>query len=215
MMDDRLDIRQRRAIATSHSYPDPNPNSADNTDIPAPLSISPFPALTSRWRTRRKTATLPLRFAMWFVEVASLAIAMLIVPSTIQYLVRSVDELNEITGRRSRSPFASISGSRVLAGTVAFLVWHVVVLGLGYLVLGGIDGEEDAREAVLKINAGTRARDGRTTASRIVGRVLLPSYIALCVLGFFYRLATHLVWPNIAISSTDGLTDADISPSLH
>ncbi|KAF1950309.1 hypothetical protein CC80DRAFT_382328, partial [Byssothecium circinans] len=94
----------------------------------------PRPTVTSHWRARRMNAQLPLRLGMRLVEVALLAFAMLLLPSLIQYAVRCVDELHEIVGRRSRSPFGDVSGSKVMVGAVVFVSWHIVVMGLGYVV---------------------------------------------------------------------------------
>ena len=215
-MDDRLDMRQRRAVATAQSYPDSGSHGPDSTSMPSPVSCSPFPTLTSRWRARRMNAQLPLRLGMRVVEVACLALAMFIVPSLIQYVVRSVDELQEVVGRRSRSPFGDVSGSKVLVGAVMFLGWHVVILGLGYVVLGGDEesGEKIGDVVVGKADAGARRRDGRTSSSRILGRVLVPSYLVLALLFFLYQLTSRIIWPTFAVSNTDGYADATGPPSL-
>jgi hypothetical protein len=216
-MDDRLDIRQRRAIATSHSYPESNFQGSDSPSMPSTVPCAPFPTLTSRWRARRVNAQLPLRLGMRLIEVASLALAMLLIPSLMQYVVRSVDEMHEIVGRRSRSPFGSVSGSKVLVGAIVFVAWHVVILGLGYVVLIGHEKEDDRIGVgiVGRTDALARRRDGRTSASRILGRVLLPSYLGLALLFLFYQLSSRLLWPTFAASTTDGYADGTAPPSLR
>ncbi|KAF2676909.1 hypothetical protein K458DRAFT_424403 [Lentithecium fluviatile CBS 122367] len=216
-MDDRLDIRQRRALATSYSYPDSDSASPDIiNNHSAQISCSPFPTLTSRWRARRMNAQLPLRLGMRLVEIALMALAMFLLPSLIQYFVRSLDELYEVVGRRARSPFAGITGSKVLVGTLVFVICHVVLVRLGYVAFVGDEGGEEkdkASEGILRTDAGMQRRGTRAPWSRILGRILLPSYLVLALLLYFYRVASSLLWPTFAAANTAGEQGAAAPPS--
>lgn len=201
-MDDGLDIRQRRAVATSHSYPDTEPSTTTHGTT-STASFSPFPTLTSRWHIRRMNAPLPTRLGMRLLEILALALAMIAIPSLMQYGVRSINELYEIIGRRSRSPFASTSPTRILAGMLAFFVYHVVVVGLAYVAMGKQE-ERTSGRVIGEPNAETRRRIGPQPWLRIRSSFFLASYAALAGLWFFCRVAFGLLQPTYAPSKPDG-----------
>jgi hypothetical protein len=207
-MDDRLDIRQRRAIATSHFYPDSENNSPEIIGNHSSLaSCSPFPTFTSRWRARRMNAQLPLRLSMRLVEVVLMALAMYLLPTMIQYVVRCIDDLNEKVGRRAQSPFGSVSGSRILLGVMVFVLWHVIVVWLGYTAFVGSE-EEETRAEFSRTNAGIHQRGGGLQWNRTFGRIILPSYLILALLFFAYQLTSRLFWPALIQLNTDGELDS-------
>jgi hypothetical protein len=135
-------------------------------------------------RPPARASSLARRAGMRALEVALLALALLVVPACIQHVVRALDTLSEVAGRRARTAWDDVSWWRVVVGGGVLAAWHAGLIALSFEAFAG------------------HGR-GRRRGSRVLGRVLVPAYLVVALVALFYTLATRLAAPlSHARSST-------------
>jgi hypothetical protein len=136
-------------------------------------------SISTTWQHHRNNATLPQRLGMRIVEVIALAVAMFIVPTFIHQVVRSFDDMYELLGRRSRSPYSpAIPWSSVIISTILLAGWHLWLGRLSYKTI--VESSDDA---------GSKRR---VSWGRVLGRIVLP----LLLLSFGLQFA-HLLFDRV------------------
>lgn len=135
--------------------------------------------LLSSYQKHKSTASLPLRLSMRFLEVSTLAATMLIVPALIHRIVRSLDDVYELLGRRARSPYEPVvPWTSLFIATVLLVGWHVWLGRLSYkTVVEGSGGK------------------GRVSWGRVLGRIVVPILLLLLWLQFVWELCHKLSCP--------------------
>ncbi|KAJ4289036.1 hypothetical protein N0V90_011378 [Kalmusia sp. IMI 367209] len=176
------DAARQRRIAPTHPYAQNTPNTQLD-DRPH----SPFPSLTSRWRLARSNAHFAQRTAMRLLELCLAALALVVVPSTIQFFVRSLDTLYEVVGRRARSTFDELAWSSLVVGGGALVAWHAVLVALSYKAI---------------IEKSVERKKGYTWG-KILGRVLVPAYLVVALVGLFSTLASRIATPIVLPRAAD------------
>jgi hypothetical protein len=123
-----------------------------------------LPRTALRQLTRATT-----HLSLLFLKIAGVALAMLLLPRTIQMGVQCVDEMYDMLGRRARSPWETEArGLGVICGVVLMFVLHGALWRVSYgCVLDdrGRDVEEDGSD-------GQKYRG--VTWERVLVRVVVP-----------------------------------------
>jgi hypothetical protein len=128
----------------------------------------------------RHTIKVVTRTSILLAKAIAVALAMFLIPRTIHLFVQCFDNLQEMLGRRARSPWETqvLCGNGAFIAAVAIIFWHDVLISLSRIVIV----EEDVD-------------DGKTPNERSVtwGRILAKAIIPLVVLGFL----VIFVWKNV------------------
>ena len=143
-------------------------------------TMSTTTSLLSTWHTRKQQSALPARLGMRSLEVISVAAAMLVIPSLIQRLVRSVDDVYELLGRRARSPYVAVSWTSIVVAVVMLLGWHLWLGRLSYRVVLEDSGEEEIGGGV--------GKGARISWGRVLGRVVIPLLLLVAAVHFVYEI---------------------------
>ena len=157
---DTPDARLRRPIATT---------SPSHPSEPGTLKSHPQ-SLLSRYHTLRASSSLPQRAALRAIELVLLSFSLFIVPAAIHHVVRSLNTLYEVTGRRARTTFDDVGAGSVVLGAAVLVLWHGVLIALGYKTVGRRDG----------------------AWSRVLSRVLIPVYLVGAMVGFVWKVAGRM-----------------------
>lgn len=136
------------------------------------------PSLRSRYQQARASAPLARLIAMRALELSLTALALLVASSVIHHLVRSLDTLHDLLGRRARSAFDAFSWREYLLGIVALGAWHGVLVVLSWRALA--PGK--------KATAGTGIR---RALGVVLGRVVVPGYLVLGFVMWAYALTSR------------------------
>ncbi|KAF9729158.1 hypothetical protein PMIN06_000064 [Paraphaeosphaeria minitans] len=169
--------RQRRAFAPpSPTYPT-NPTTLLQPHPPPqpqphPLALSTLSTLPSRSRPAPTSAPTPLpqRIAKHALTLALLTLALFLVPTSIQHLVRALATTHEAVGRLAPTSLDETSAWSVSLGTGVLAAWHAVLIAL---------------------SARAFAEGGGWR--RVLGCVVVPGYLVVGFVGFGYAVATRRV----------------------
>lgn len=135
------------------------------------------------WRTTN-TVT---RLSITVLKIFLMAIVMFLVPRTIHSIVHNFDILQEITGRRARSPFELYVrwGRSVIVALGLLVTWHEVLRRLSYRIVSKDNGGDafvktgrEEKRGLLNVSWGT-----------VLGRVIIPGML----LGFLVPLVWRVV----------------------
>jgi hypothetical protein len=158
---------------------------------------------------------------MRLAEICALAFAIRIITWSYQILVVSIDETWETTGRRARSPFSSPSVSNILFGVSALVVYHGVLALVSYKTADGLSGgasgaattkarEEEEVEGEMKVRR-ARKDDQAWGWGRILGKIVIPTYLALSLVYYFYHLVLQLRSPKLIASASSKESESNLT----
>ncbi|EOA86234.1 uncharacterized protein SETTUDRAFT_169334 [Exserohilum turcica Et28A] len=131
---------------------------------------------------------------MHSLEVVGLAAAMLVIPLTMHRAVQGFDDMYEMVGRRSKSPYARMSWVNIMFAAIIMVGWHLWLGRLTYLTVleGGEDDQEHSdADADASSSTDRRSANLETRAiswGRLLGRLFIPLLLGALGLHFGYRL---------------------------
>lgn len=140
---------------------------------------------------------------MRVLEVIAVTAAMFLIPTIIQQLVHSMDEVYELLGRTARSPYTSISWPSIVVAAVLLLGWHLWLGRLSYSVIleeespvrcedkGKSDGDEQTK----------KLKKARISWGRVLGRIVIPFFLLAFAAQFAYQLQRSLASPKPLITA--------------
>lgn len=122
----------------------------------------------------RNIAHATTRLSVLLLKIIGIAIAMLLLPQTIQVGVRCLDNMYEAMGRRARSPWEpqALWGNGLMAGLAIMFVLHDLLRQLSYNVILDED-VEDEQARVMEVERKTR-KGPKITWERVLMRMIIP-----------------------------------------
>ncbi|KAJ4984596.1 hypothetical protein SVAN01_09918 [Stagonosporopsis vannaccii] len=131
------------------------------------------------------------RLSVLLLKITGTAVAMLLLPRTIQIGVQCLDDVYEAMGRRARSPWETqvLWGKGVMAGLAIMFVLHDLLRRISQNVILDEDVEDEQAEQI-----GTRNRTWRgweITWERVLMQVIVP---LLLYMGLYLMIARVSGW---------------------
>jgi hypothetical protein len=182
-----------------------------------PKMAPPHHTTTSPYLPRallRYVANTVKHLSILILKAFIVALAIFVLPRTIHTIVRCFDDLNEMMGRRAKSPFegqALCRGGVVVA--LGLLVgWHCVLGRLSYRAI--VEEDEDGDGGVSKVGKEIdeeKVRKGKgVTWGRVLGRIIIPGLLGglLMVLVWMSGWRMNIGRPLVTANTVDLEDDA-------
>ncbi|KAF1850797.1 uncharacterized protein K460DRAFT_400835 [Cucurbitaria berberidis CBS 394.84] len=171
-------------------------------------------SLLSTWHIHKQEANAGKRLGMRSLELLAVTGAMFVVPSVIQRLVHSLDDVYELLGRRARSPYATISWTGVIVALLLLLAWHVWLGRLSYRVVleDGPARRAGERSSARDERVEQNTASGRVKWGRVLGRVVIPLLLVVFAVHFVYQLLHIVTKPAPLITANTGGIDEVRNP---
>ena len=110
----------------------------------------------------------------------------------VHYFVQCLDEIYDVTGRKSRSKFEGVKLGRIVLGVGLLLGWHVWIVRLSVVSTSALD--EGGKEEGARDEGDERGIRKRVSWGRILGRVLVPAFLVLSSTLWSIQLASQLLF---------------------
>lgn len=131
------------------------------------------------------------RLSIVILKVFLLAITMFLVPRTIHSVVHEFDILQEIMGRRARSPFESHVRweKSVIVALGLLIIWHEVLRRLSYRIVSKYNDDGDT---VMK-KTGQEEKKALSIVSwgTVLARVIIPGMLLVFLVPFTWKIVRY------------------------
>ncbi|OAL03054.1 hypothetical protein IQ06DRAFT_303666 [Phaeosphaeriaceae sp. SRC1lsM3a] len=114
-------------------------------------------------------STIPARLFLTIIKFTALTASMYFIPTFMHSIVRSLDDVYELLGRRAQTTEVSWLGLGI--ATVVLAAWHVWLGRMSYVAVGRGKGW-----------------------GKVLGRIVLPVAIGAMGLGFGYAIWERALW---------------------
>jgi hypothetical protein len=159
-----------------------------------------FISLLSHWHVHKAESTFLKRLSMRCLEVVALAAAMLFVPFTMHRVVQGVDEVYELLGRRSQSPYVTVSWTSIAIAVFMLLGWHIWLGRLGYKAIQETASvamdDTTTTPAERAVPHERMSQEIRVSWGRILGRLVIPCLLVTLGSHFIFQIFIRIKDPR-------------------